>query len=1203
MPLKPDVDNPEQEGESPGWQRLNTASVRRIEQIAERRIGQTLAGRFRLERVIAIGGMATVYEATQAPLMRRVAVKILHPTEIEAGRTEYFLREANSAAGLRHPNVISIVDFGQEDDGTLFLAMEYVPGVTFSELLAQNYPLSTPRLMHIMEQVCLALEVAHHANVVHCDMKPSNIMIEEVPGNPDHVKVLDFGISRQAVKDPAETQTQSDEIIGSYYYMAPEQIRGRAVTARTDVYGLGVVLYTALTAAFPFDEEDDAALMDAILMQLPMPPSMVRPELNIPAALDAIVLKAMAKRPEERFESSSALRRALLNLDNDTSLSDATLSGSGPNSLELLIPDEDLFDIEVDVKHDSDAVISDLLNSELDEVALDAAAMQPLRTGSLKSLSEAPPPPALHIEAPAAGHFNTVLSGRPSIIGRREELTILQRAALMTRRGVVTMHVTGNYGCGSSFFVNRAIELLGTDLDATVLMTELHQDARETAFRTLYHLICHGLDEHLSPQDSSVEASQGPALIDRRQIALRKLKLGHVEHTALMALLRRWTLAAGMTQGPVHLEEWRPYDGGPLRFPETRSQILSHAFSQMLRALVQKQQTTDETTGHRAPLLLCVDGWEHCDSATRRVLRNVLSKRRDLPLLFIAVTQNNRQHAENPFPETIEEPDQLSPYNDRRPWDLEISIPPYDQQEVHQYLLQHQGMPPGEALVERLTHISEGNPLLLKEILHFQRNARQGSWRLPESADRMFAMQLDKLSRDGKMLLAVCTLLGASFPQAAVHAIMPAAFDVSGTFAELMGARLLEPISSDSIRLRFRFPRMRGVALRRLHPRLRQGLHSRIVKLLRAREMPISAHEAELWMATHSMRSGAPLTALDSLLEAAQRAMDRWEPELSLRRCRQAQTWLTACLAQQHDGDIVVLGQHQSTDSDDGASSSHTEFAARTEPREFESRGMLATQLLLNAARRLQIPPARHQHAIIAEKLPQSFLDQVRDKNYLSTTPRALAALAVGRYFSRLELPQSARSALQLATHLARQSPDTHLSLQVELEMVRNLHRLGRHGQATDVAKTLIDKLRDISLGPGLPQLSLSKPLDLLARVYIGRRLYARAEHTLDQARAVAERADDHDQLCKIHLHYAALYRAQSQHPHTLQALNSAHQVAARSHDLRSQARVLYNMGITSANLGHRQEGRRHLSDAIELAINLGWTDFVALVNGQLKKL
>ena len=93
----------------------------------------------------------------------------------------------------------------------------------------------------------------------------------------------------------------------------------------TDVYGLGVVLYTALTAAFPFDEEDDAALMDAILTQLPMPPSMVRPELNIPAALDAIVLKAMAKRPEERFESSSALRRALLNLDNDTSLSDANL--------------------------------------------------------------------------------------------------------------------------------------------------------------------------------------------------------------------------------------------------------------------------------------------------------------------------------------------------------------------------------------------------------------------------------------------------------------------------------------------------------------------------------------------------------------------------------------------------------------------------------------------------------------------------------------------------------------------------------------------------------------------------------------------------------------------------------------------------------------------------------------------------------------
>ena len=148
------------DAKQPGWQRLSTDMVRRLEEAAKQRIGQTLAGRFHLKRIIAIGGMATVYEAIRSPLMRRVAVKILHPTEIEAGRTEYFLREANAAAALRHPNIISIVDFGKEDD-TLFLAMEYVPGQTFGELLASEYPLPHKRLIHIIQRKAQSRDAGH----------------------------------------------------------------------------------------------------------------------------------------------------------------------------------------------------------------------------------------------------------------------------------------------------------------------------------------------------------------------------------------------------------------------------------------------------------------------------------------------------------------------------------------------------------------------------------------------------------------------------------------------------------------------------------------------------------------------------------------------------------------------------------------------------------------------------------------------------------------------------------------------------------------------------------------------------------------------------------------------------------------------------------------------------------------------------------
>ncbi len=1188
MPQDPDVSK-RQEGEEAGWQRLTTESMRRIDELAQSRIGKTLAGRFKIERLLAIGGMATVYEAIQAPLMRRVAVKILHPTEIEAGRTEYFLREANAAAGLRHPNIISIVDFGKEDDGTLFLAMEYVPGLTFSELLAREYPLPEPRLIHIIEQVCLALEVAHHAGVIHCDMKPGNIMIESVPGNPDHVKVLDFGISRQLVKDPVENDQSDKEIIGSYYYMAPEQIQGKAVTPRTDVYGLGVVLYTALTASFPFDEKDDHALMEAIINKRPPNPSAARPELLIPPAFDAVIMKALAKNPEERYASCAEFRRALLSLKDNTRLLPVD---AAPNSLDILLPDDDnaLFEIEVETQSFEEDIIPDLT------ISTPEMASKPLTTGSLPELSQFSARALARVRAaqdeqdapPAA------LSGRPPIIGRSRQLTSIQRAALMTRRGVVCVQISGNYGSGSSFFLGRAMEMLGTDLEAIVLMSDLNPEAREKPFWTLRNLICNGLDEHL-PNDESQHAHK--TLQQRRQEALGKLNMGRLETEALAALLRRWG-------NPIEPErdgtlssigtDWMPYGDGPLRFPETRIHVLVHAFAQMLRALAEQ-----DNRSRRSPLVLAIDGWARCDTGSRRVLQQVLTLHRELPVLFAAVVNSGGDLEE--LPDVFHEA-HLKPYSDGRPWDMDIQVPPYTFEEIQQYMTQHLGHVPPPDLARRVATASGGSPLFIKEMLHLHQNTGGVVSQIPESPSRFFTHQLDSLSRDGKMLLAVCTLLGATFPQSAVQSVMPAEFDVHGTLAELMGARVLEPVGDDLQRLRFRFPRMRAASLKRLHPSLRHGLHTRIVKLLRAGAIAIEQQEAELWMALHCLKSGSPLTAMDTLLVAAQRSLKRWEPELALRRCRQVLVWLAACAARHPRFNLPILGLSERA-REAGLVIITDDLIERLPDRELESLLVRATQHMLTAARRLQIPPERGPTALIPERLPQRFLEQLRSMRNFSARDRGVAALETGRYFSRLELPQSARSALLLALQLARASKDASLPLLVEVEVVRNLHRLGRHGQATDLAHEVMERIRALKMAIRPPELSLSKLLDLLAKIYIGRRLYPRAEHYLDQARAIAEQERDHDQLCKIYLHYAALYRAQNQHQRTLQALNRAQEVTALSQDLRSQTRVLYNLGITSANLGQRAEGRRHLSDAIEVAINLGWTDFIALVNGQLKKL
>lgn len=1193
---------PESQGNAPGWQRINTAALRRLEDLAQSRVGKTLAGRFQLERLIALGGMAAVYEAIQKPLNRRVAVKILHPTEIEAGRRDYFLREANAVAGLRHPNIISIVDFGQEEDGTLFLAMEHVPGLTFSELLSQHYPLEFTRLIHIIEQVCLALEVAHKANVVHCDMKPSNIMIESMPGNPDHVKVLDFGIARTLQKDVSEGE-DSDEIIGSYYYMAPEQIRGKAVSPRTDVYGLGVVMYTALTAAFPFGEADDGALMQAILTKTPPRPSAVRPGLMIPPALEAVVLKAMAKDPEQRFASCAAMRKALLQIQTEHQ-SSLELAEEEPHSLDILLPEHELFEIEIDMEvsleEEEEEIELSLLTpsgQESIEEALEAAREAP-------SLPRTAPVDAMELHA-TGSH----LARRAPLIGRTDELRSLHRAAMLTRRGSVAVHVLGEYGCGNSFFLARSLEALNAESGATVLLCALAQGDREYALRALSRLVGAALDEYENLLGGASSADMRGSFRARERV-FQRLDLGNLETATLHSLLARWNLHQG--------HQGRPYEGTPLRFPETRQQLLRHAFVELLRALLMlSRELSRNERAQRAPLVVAVDGWEHCDGPTRQLLREVLTHQRNLPLLFIAASHIQHPMDRDPFPEDIGAPS-AAPFTDGRPWDMELGLRPFNQEEVHDYLSWRLGKPPAPAVAQRIHTISQGNALYIKDLLqqmrtHGDPEEEQGQERwaleeLPETAARMFATQIDRLSRDAKMLLAVCTLLGHAFPEEAVRAVMPEGFDVDGTFTELFGARILET-TEDMQRLHFRYPLMHLVSLRRLHPKLRRGLHARIAALLAEKHtFHLPTQEAELWRAVHTLKSGEVLPALDVLLDSAQNAMERWEPHLALRRCRQLQIWLAAFLAQQQslrgDQGVAVLGApllHESATPEIPSELLSTVTAA-----ELELRAMRANMILLYAARRLDIAPSTQPDAIVPERLPQGMLHQLEHHEHLPRRLRAMAALEAGRYLSRIELPQAARRAFQIAAYQARQVQSVHLILHIEMEMARNLHRLGRLSPAVEMTQHVIQHLRKPLPAPqsdDLPPLKLSRPLDRLAKIYIERRLYARAEHHLDQALSSAESDGDEDRLGKIYLHYAALARVQGHHARTLQALHRALDVAKRTHDLRAMARVLYNQGVTAANLGRRAEARVYLSDAAEVAINLGWTDFITLVNGQLKRL
>jgi serine/threonine protein kinase len=263
------------------------------------RIGTTVAG-YRLEALLGRGGMSVVYLAEHLRLGRKVALKLLVPAlSHDESFRERFERESRRAAEIDHPNIIPIYDAG-EFEGQLYIAMRYVNGADLKTVLEREGALGLGRTLFILEQAASALDAAHDRALVHRDVKPANILIEQPS---EHVYLTDFGI----VKHTAASQglTRTGLFIGTVDYAAPEQIEGMGVDVRTDVYALGCVLFECLTGRAPFDREGEVAVMHAHLTESPPLVTAVKPDL--PKALDQVVARAMAKDPAERYERCEEL--------------------------------------------------------------------------------------------------------------------------------------------------------------------------------------------------------------------------------------------------------------------------------------------------------------------------------------------------------------------------------------------------------------------------------------------------------------------------------------------------------------------------------------------------------------------------------------------------------------------------------------------------------------------------------------------------------------------------------------------------------------------------------------------------------------------------------------------------------------------------------------------------------------------------------
>lgn len=274
-----------------------------------------LNGQFQILQKIGSGGMGSVYKALQPAMNRMVAVKILHPKL--ANRKDLvsrFRREARAMSHLTHPNTVKVYLYGELEDGSLYIVMEYLEGKNLNQTVRGEGPMPVERGLPILIQACNALEEAHRAGIVHRDLKPENIFITQVGGMKDYAKVLDFGLAKvteREMRPGSIILTQEGMVFGTPEFMSPEQAQGKSLTASSDIYSLAVILYEVLTGKLPFEAKNPMEYIQLHVTAKPKPINERVPGKTFPPLLWTVLEKALAKKPEERFASAAEFAAAL----------------------------------------------------------------------------------------------------------------------------------------------------------------------------------------------------------------------------------------------------------------------------------------------------------------------------------------------------------------------------------------------------------------------------------------------------------------------------------------------------------------------------------------------------------------------------------------------------------------------------------------------------------------------------------------------------------------------------------------------------------------------------------------------------------------------------------------------------------------------------------------------------------------------------
>ncbi len=283
--------------------------------MADNYVGREVAGQFRIVKRIGSGGMGSVYQAEQPEMNRSVAIKILHPRYLSrSDLVSRFRREARAMSHLSHPNTARVFLYGQLDDGACYFVMEYLEGRNLAQVVRAEGPMSPERAIPIMTQVCGALDEAHQAGIIHRDLKPENIFLTVQGGIEDYPKVLDFGLAKVTEKQMAPGSmilTREGMVFGTPEFMSPEQARGQKLDPRSDIYSLGIIMYELLTGKLPFDARQSIEFIQLHVNEPPIPLSQRVPGQPFSPELEAVVMKALAKDPGDRYSTAQEFGAAL----------------------------------------------------------------------------------------------------------------------------------------------------------------------------------------------------------------------------------------------------------------------------------------------------------------------------------------------------------------------------------------------------------------------------------------------------------------------------------------------------------------------------------------------------------------------------------------------------------------------------------------------------------------------------------------------------------------------------------------------------------------------------------------------------------------------------------------------------------------------------------------------------------------------------